>query len=189
MNRMSETRDKILEAALDCFIERSYDKVTLREIADKVGVTKAALYYHFTSKEQILVTLLEPLMSMQDELMDRLGQTPTPESWAKGLAGFVVWALAQRRLFELAQSNRTMLRELMERSEHLIHHEEMHQRIDSVLSDESIPLEDRVRMAGATGFVIGVLAGPAGSPFPSVPVDELGALIIEGVNDVLRVSK
>ena len=82
-----------------------------------------------------------------------------------------------------------MLRELMERSEHVAHHEEMHQRIDSVLSDESIPLEDRVRMAGATGFVIGVLAGPAGTPFPSVPVDELAALIIEGVNDVLRVGK
>ena len=186
---MSETRDKILEAALHCFIEQSYDKVTLREIADKVGVTKAALYYHFTSKEQILVTLLGPLMTMQDELMDSLGETPTPESWARGLAGFVEWALQQRRLFELAQSNRTMLRELMERSEHVAHHEEMHQRIDSVLSDESIPLEDRVRMAGATGFVIGVLAGPAGSPFPSVPVDELGALIIEGVNDVLRVGK
>jgi AcrR family transcriptional regulator len=186
---MSETRDKILEAALDCFIERSYDKVTLREIAEKVGVTKAALYYHFTSKEQILVTLLEPLMTMQDELMSRLGEAPTRESWANGLSGFVVWALAQRRLFELAQSNRTMLRELMERSEHMDHHEEMHQRIDSVLSDESISLEDRVRMAGATGFVIGVLAGPSGAPFPSVPVDELAALIIEGVNDVLRVGE
>ena len=50
---MNDTRERILDAALDLFIEQGYDKTSLREIAERVGVTKAALYYHFESKEEI----------------------------------------------------------------------------------------------------------------------------------------
>ena len=48
---MKDTRERILDTALDMFIERGYDKTSLREIAERVGVTKPALYYHFSSKE------------------------------------------------------------------------------------------------------------------------------------------
>jgi len=40
------------------FAERGYDQTSLREIADRLGVDKAALYYHFKTKEEILASTL-----------------------------------------------------------------------------------------------------------------------------------
>jgi AcrR family transcriptional regulator len=42
-----DTRQRILDVALDLFIEQGFDGTSLRQIAEQLGVTKAALYYHF----------------------------------------------------------------------------------------------------------------------------------------------
>ena len=42
----------VLDAALDLFIEQGFDGTSLRQIAEQLGVTKAALYYHFESKDK-----------------------------------------------------------------------------------------------------------------------------------------
>jgi AcrR family transcriptional regulator len=55
----SDTREKIRAVALELFAEQGYDKTSLREIAERLGVTKAALYYHFKSKEDIVASLFE----------------------------------------------------------------------------------------------------------------------------------
>lgn len=47
-------RDRILETATSMFVERGYDGVAMREISDACGITKAALYYHFTGKAELL---------------------------------------------------------------------------------------------------------------------------------------
>lgn len=54
----SETRKRILTAAMTRFVEQGYDKTSLREIAEDVGVTKAALYYHFRTKDDIVRTAM-----------------------------------------------------------------------------------------------------------------------------------
>lgn len=41
------TRSRLLESALDVFSEKSFADVTLSEIAERVGMTKGALYWHF----------------------------------------------------------------------------------------------------------------------------------------------
>jgi AcrR family transcriptional regulator len=53
------TRQRILDAAVDFFYEYGYEKASLQNIADQVGLTKAALYHHFKSKEEILYTIIE----------------------------------------------------------------------------------------------------------------------------------
>ena len=53
------TRQKIIDAAVDFFYEYGYQKASLRNIADQVGLTKAAVYHHFRSKEEILYTVIE----------------------------------------------------------------------------------------------------------------------------------
>jgi AcrR family transcriptional regulator len=58
------TRERILEVALELFSEAGYDKTSLREVAERVGVTKAALYYHFPSKESVLMALIERAHSL-----------------------------------------------------------------------------------------------------------------------------
>src|SRR5579872_6632795 len=51
------TRERILDIALDLFIDNGFDKTSLRQIAEQLGFSKAALYYHFASKDDILMAL------------------------------------------------------------------------------------------------------------------------------------
>lgn len=51
---MSDTKDDILEAATKLFLQRSYDAVSIKDITEAMGVTKGALYHHFSSKEELL---------------------------------------------------------------------------------------------------------------------------------------
>lgn len=51
------TRQEILVTALDLFLAQGYEATSLREIAERLDITKAALYYHFPAKEQIVVEL------------------------------------------------------------------------------------------------------------------------------------
>ncbi len=56
------TRQRIQDIALELFAERGYEKTSLREIAEQLGVTKAALYYHFRTKEDLVTSLFEDLV-------------------------------------------------------------------------------------------------------------------------------
>ncbi len=53
------TRQQIINAAVDLFYEYGYEKASLHEIASKVGISQAAIFYHFRNKEQILYTIIE----------------------------------------------------------------------------------------------------------------------------------
>jgi AcrR family transcriptional regulator len=190
--RPRDTRERILDAATDLFIELGYDKASLREIAERVGVTKAALYYHFESKEAILGTLLQPILDMQQEVMTLLQERPNLEEWAAGLATLVDWVLPRRRLFELFEHNQNAVRKVAEKliaeTDFAEVHEAMHERTNAVLTDESVPLADRVRMAGAVGLAMGVLGFAAGKAFINTPADELRPAIVDAIYDVLRVG-
>jgi len=62
MAKPSDTRDKILQAARDLFVERGVQQTSLRDIAERLGLTKPALYYHFESREALLASLVQPLI-------------------------------------------------------------------------------------------------------------------------------
>ncbi|GES28042.1 gamma-butyrolactone-binding protein [Streptomyces angustmyceticus] len=49
----------ILEAAASVFDEQGYDRATIAEVLERAGVTKGALYFHFASKEQLALAVLE----------------------------------------------------------------------------------------------------------------------------------
>ncbi|MBL8706394.1 MAG: TetR/AcrR family transcriptional regulator [Rhodospirillales bacterium] len=53
------TRAAIIDAAYKLFRRKGYTRVSMDEIAAAAGVTKKALYYHYTSKDQLLATVLE----------------------------------------------------------------------------------------------------------------------------------
>src|SRR5580692_6586102 len=86
------TRERILDVALDLFNEHGYDKTSLREIAERLGFTKAALYYHFERKEDILLELHLRLHALGRDVLERLGQEkddPDPADWSKLLDEFI----------------------------------------------------------------------------------------------------
>jgi AcrR family transcriptional regulator len=48
------TKEKIFDAAVDLFAEKGYDRVSIRDIGRAVGITEAAVYRHYSSKDEIL---------------------------------------------------------------------------------------------------------------------------------------
>src|SRR5262249_17513985 len=69
MRESADTRTRIQNVAVELFIEQGYEATSLREIAEKLGVTKAALYYHFKTKEDIIASLVDARLAAMDELI------------------------------------------------------------------------------------------------------------------------
>ncbi|WP_433490446.1 TetR/AcrR family transcriptional regulator [Nocardia grenadensis] len=78
--RSSETRERIHAAALELFTARGIQETSLRQIAEKLGLTKPALYYHFSSREELLRSLVQPLFDDVEATItadeDRAGDGP-----------------------------------------------------------------------------------------------------------------
>jgi AcrR family transcriptional regulator len=180
-----DTRDRILDIALDLFTEQGYDGTSLREIADQLGVTKAALYYHFESKDDILLALHMRLHEFGREALLKMAahEPVTLEQWGELLDEVVDAMLAQRKLFLMHERNQAAL-EKLHRAEHDAEHEDLQNQFRRVLADTRIPLEDRVRMAASFGVLFSGLF-LSGEAFASTTNEELGNLLRRILRDVL----
>ena len=178
------TRERILDVALDLFIEKGYDGTSLREIAEKLGFTKAALYYHFASKDDILMALHLRIHAVGREGLARLAEGPVSlEAWESLLTAVLGQMLSQRRLFLMHERNQAAL-EKLHHKDHDADHDDMQEQILKVLTDESIELRDRVRMASSFGAVLAVLF-LAGDAFATTPTAELDELLRQSIHDLL----
>ena len=65
-----QTRQQILETAQRMFAELGYDATSLQMIADEMGLTKAAVYYHFRAKSDILHAIMMPGVERIEALLD-----------------------------------------------------------------------------------------------------------------------
>ncbi|MFI9307616.1 TetR/AcrR family transcriptional regulator [Streptomyces triculaminicus] len=111
--RKSDTRERIQKTALDLFASRGYEKTSLREIAEELGVTKAALYYHFKTKEDILSALSEQLGRPVDELIAwGEAQPPTLETKRELLRRYSAALRDAAPIYRILQENQATLREL-----------------------------------------------------------------------------
>ena len=64
-------RSRILDEAANLFLQRGYDGTSLRVLADVVGMKAGSLYYHFSSKDELLTTILERGLDVMHEAFDR----------------------------------------------------------------------------------------------------------------------
>lgn len=74
--RRTDTREQIRSIALELFAEHGYEKTSLREIAERLGFTKAAVYYHFKTKEEILFSLVEDFFTQVDGIVEQAAARP-----------------------------------------------------------------------------------------------------------------
>ncbi|MEV4166705.1 TetR family transcriptional regulator [Nonomuraea dietziae] len=171
------TSERILDAARALFAARGYRATSMQAIADEVGITKAALYYHFESKEEILHQLTMPLL---DELEGTLAQAESCDSaeevrW-RAIEGYVDVHLRHRQTLTMLVKDMTLL--------------------------VQTPVGDRFR--AAIGLANELVAGPGGGLeqrvracqvvagladpvvlFRDVPVDRLRSLILDGARALL----
>ncbi|MFI7633432.1 TetR/AcrR family transcriptional regulator [Nonomuraea sp. NPDC049400] len=142
----SETRADIQQAALTLFTERGYDATSMREIAEQIGITKAALYYHFDSKEAIILSLFQENMRALDDLLDwAAGQSLTPELSAEFLGRWIALSARQGlRTMRFAAANHAALRTVMP-----LRHGGPLERVDraaQLLLGPDAPMTDRLRI-------------------------------------------
>jgi AcrR family transcriptional regulator len=181
----ASTRERILDVALDLFVDQGYDATSLRQIAERLGVTKAALYYHFEAKEDILTALHMRLHEFgKSALTTMTGDQPiTLDRWGALLDEVVDQMLVQRKLFLMHERNQAALEKLHSEG-HDAEHEDIQNQLRHVLSDPRLPMRDRVRMAASMGALFAGLFLP-GDAFPESDNKELGTLLRECLDDVL----
>lgn len=65
-----ETYQLILDVSTRLFFEKGYERTSLQDIIDGLGgLTKGAIYYHFHSKEEILIAVVERRMKREEIIM------------------------------------------------------------------------------------------------------------------------
>ncbi|PKQ18660.1 MAG: hypothetical protein CVT68_02255 [Actinobacteria bacterium HGW-Actinobacteria-8] len=67
------TRDRILAVALELFSARGYEGTSIRDIAEQMEMTKAAVFYHFPAKEDLLTAMLGPAMARVGGVLEKHG--------------------------------------------------------------------------------------------------------------------
>ncbi|WP_330290250.1 TetR/AcrR family transcriptional regulator [Streptomyces sp. NBC_00576] len=162
--RRGDTRQRIQDVALELFAEQGYEKTSLREIAERLDVTKAALYYHFKTKEEIVVSLFEDLTKPIEDLIEWGRQQPHTLAMKQEIVRRYSEALTEAApLFRFMQENQATVRDLsigdMFKTRML--------GMREIIIDPDAPLVDQVRCISAMFtlhagmFVLHDLAGDA----------------------------
>ncbi|MEH0935575.1 TetR/AcrR family transcriptional regulator [Micromonospora psammae] len=109
------TRQRIQAVALELFTEQGYEKTSLREIAERLNVTKAALYYHFKSKDEIVNSFVEDRLRRMDELIEWSRSQPAGRATRQALIGRyadAMFASEQPSVMRFFEQNQTVLKSL-----------------------------------------------------------------------------
>src|SRR4051794_21016843 len=138
-----ETRERILDVALELFNEQGYDKTSLREIAERLGVTKAALYYHFKSKEDIVASLFEDVEQEVEKIITWAeAQPPTLETRLELIRRYATMTRDQgSALIRFMQENHTAAQEVKAADEM----RERFLRLAKLVTDPEADLADQLR--------------------------------------------
>jgi AcrR family transcriptional regulator len=72
----ADTRQRILDIATELFREHGYAGTSIRDIAETLGMTKAALYYHFSCKDDVLDALVAPTVTAIEAFIDGAEKSP-----------------------------------------------------------------------------------------------------------------
>ena len=199
--RRGDTRARIQQIALELFAEQGYEGTSLREIAERLDVTKAALYYHFKSKEDIVRSFTEDYFAQLDALVDWAGEQPrAPHDILERYVGIV---MDGSEVFLFLERNQALLHSAEGGKHHRF--EDFRPRLDAlvaVLAGPDAPPRSRIRATAAIFAVSascmfsmresppgdgsasdsGVGSGASSQPRPSR--DELRTIVMELADDL-----
>ncbi len=179
-----DTRSQAQKVALELFAEQGYEKTSLREIAERLGVTKAALYYHFKSKEDIVHSLTDDYFAEIDALLDWAKEQPrTDESRREILDRYVGIVLGRGEVFRFLEQNRAAVQAMEAAKDRFVRFRGRLETLVDLLAGPGAPLRARVRASTA------VLAVGATCHFylqQADDPDKLRAIILETATDLIH---
>ena len=96
---VSDSAQRVLDAALELFGEHGYDGTSLQMIADRLQVTKAAVYYHYRTKNELLEALVGPTFDDLERVLEHAASRPRADDRREsGLTGYVDYLLRHRKV-------------------------------------------------------------------------------------------
>ena len=154
-------RAKLLEAAGDLFSEQGVSGTSLQSIADRLGVTKAAVYHQFASKDEIVLAVAEPVIERLRQIADAAAGHSEEQGRAVAIDGLVDLALAERGTAAVMRRDPTMAQLLDSHPPYL----EQIARIEAALLGPHPSSARRLALAFAGGGImaLGALPGLDGS--------------------------
>ena len=146
----TDTRSRAQKVALELFAEQGYEKTSLREIAERLGVTKAALYYHFKSKEDIVHSFTDDYFEEIDHLLDWAKDQPqTEETQREILDRYVGIVLAGSEVFHFLEQNRAAVQGMEAGKERFARFRDRLDALVDLLAGPDASLRSRVRATTA----------------------------------------
>jgi AcrR family transcriptional regulator len=128
---------KILETAKNLFAEKGYHGMSMREISDALGVSKAALYYYFKDKEELFLEILKIYLEEMSAVLDRISVEPI--SGAEKIRRFVEYVLTQpteqRATIRLASQEINQLSPETRKTFGLIYQDKFIKKIQAILQE------------------------------------------------------
>ncbi|MEU4604155.1 TetR/AcrR family transcriptional regulator [Kribbella sp. NPDC023972] len=95
--RVRDTKTEIHRAAVELFSTQGYEKTSLREIAEQVGITKASLYYHYSSKQDLLRAIVGTFLDDISRVLGLVEELPWSPETERELLGAYVDVVIQHR--------------------------------------------------------------------------------------------
>lgn len=140
MMAVSETddlHDQILSAAKELFSTQGYHGLSMRQIAESVGVSKAALYYHFKNKEQLFLAILDAYLDEMEAMIDRIqAQEPTARGRIQRLVENILsQPLAQRSVIRLGSQEMAQLSPEARETFNLAYDKKFITKIDEIMKE------------------------------------------------------
>ena len=149
-----DTRVRIQQVAVELFTEQGYEKTSLREIAERLDVTKAALYYHFKSKEDIVASLVEDYYGRLDALVAwAQGQPRTTATRREILSRYVNLIAEGDSVFRMLHQNQAAVSTLASSKSRSVLFRERLTGLVEMLIEPGAGTPERVRAAMALGGV------------------------------------
>ena len=172
----TDTRGRILATALELFARQGFQHTSLREIGDRIGLTKAAILYHFPSKDQLLVSLMDPLIAdLGTALETARGEPPQQARWVV-LEGFLDTMLRHRRALGMLVHDIALLA----RTDSYARLLEIVTAMHELVAGPGATRIDRVRAVQATAM----LSDPV-VLLVDVPAEQLRCDMLDGVRRLL----
>jgi AcrR family transcriptional regulator len=155
--RLTDAQTRTARVALDLFGTHGVSGTSLQMIADELGVTKAAVYHQFHTKEEIVVAAVESeLTRFEDALAAAEATGPGPEALDALLRQVIELAVARHRLVGTLQHDPAIARLLAERAPF----QDFVQRLSRALLGGRHGTEARVRAAMIASAIGGAVTHP-----------------------------
>ncbi|MEV0942039.1 helix-turn-helix domain-containing protein [Micromonospora wenchangensis] len=179
-------RERIVDVAVELFARQGYQGTSLRHIAERLGVSKAAVYHHFHAKDDIARTVVGRALDVLTEASDRLVVAGTdPSAWQRALPQIIDIALRHRQMLVVLERNEDVFHALFANDPEVgARLAAQNTKLSALFADPALDPKVRVRLGSTLGAIFGPLV-MLSDHYQDMPADQLREQLMEVIKVLL----